>query len=89
VAGPAAHAARSAAAGNFCSGGHVLDVEDLLATWVVELALHHLDLIVDLPSQSGPSQSGPSQSGPSRMTLQEDERRQLGADLAERYPAFG
>jgi uncharacterized protein (TIGR03083 family) len=26
--------------------GHVLEVRDFLATWVVELALHHLDLLV-------------------------------------------
>jgi hypothetical protein len=34
--------------------GHVLSVPDFVATLVVEAAIHHLDLVVDLPSSEAP-----------------------------------
>jgi len=50
----AAQAGRSAVAGRRAFQGHVLEVEDVLAMWIVELAVHHLDLVVDLPGRPGP-----------------------------------
>lgn len=38
--------------------GHVLDVSDFLATWVVEVVVHHLDMTVDLPGAPAPPPSG-------------------------------
>ena len=38
-------AAAAPARGRVAFQGHVLEVRDFLATWVVELALHHLDLL--------------------------------------------
>jgi hypothetical protein len=35
--------------------GHVLAVGDFLATWVVEAAVHHLDLTVELPEAPPPA----------------------------------
>jgi Mycothiol maleylpyruvate isomerase N-terminal domain len=34
--------------------GHVIDMGDFLATWVVEAAVHHLDLTVELPEAPPP-----------------------------------
>jgi hypothetical protein len=34
--------------------GHVIDMGDFLATWVVEAAVHHLDLTVELPDAPPP-----------------------------------
>jgi uncharacterized protein (TIGR03083 family) len=36
--------------------GHVLAVPDFIATLVVEAAIHHLDLVVDLPHPRGPDE---------------------------------
>ena len=33
---------------------HVCEVDDFLAMWVVEFALHHLDLLVAVPDRPGP-----------------------------------
>lgn len=38
--------------------GCVLDVSDFVATWVVEVVVHHLDMTVDLPDAPGPPASG-------------------------------
>jgi hypothetical protein len=35
--------------------GHVLAAGDFLATWVVEAAVHHLDLVVELPDAPPPT----------------------------------
>ena len=35
--------------------GHVIDMGDFLATWVVEGAVHHLDLTVELPDAPPPA----------------------------------
>lgn len=40
--------------------GHVLEVPDFLASWVVEVAVHHLDMTVELPDAPGPPASGPA-----------------------------
>jgi hypothetical protein len=34
--------------------GHVIEMGDFLATWVVEAAIHHLDLTVELPDAPAP-----------------------------------
>jgi uncharacterized protein (TIGR03083 family) len=34
--------------------GHTLPVGDFVATWVVEIAVHHLDVLVDLPDLPAP-----------------------------------
>jgi len=36
--------------------GHVLAVPDFVATLVVEAAVHHLDLVLDLPGAGGPDE---------------------------------
>jgi hypothetical protein len=41
-------------AGNRRFQGHVLHVEDFVATWVVEFALHHFDLTAHLADRPGP-----------------------------------
>lgn len=38
--------------------GHVLEVADFVATWVVEVVVHHLDMTVDLPGAPEPPASG-------------------------------
>ena len=49
----AERAARAAApAGAVSTQGHVLSVPDFVATLIVEAAVHHLDLVVDLPRQA-------------------------------------
>ncbi|MBW0103088.1 maleylpyruvate isomerase N-terminal domain-containing protein [Pseudonocardia sp. KRD291] len=37
--------------------GHVLDVGDFVATWVLEVAVHHLDVTVELPGRPAPAGS--------------------------------
>lgn len=37
--------------------GHVLTVDDFIATLVTEAVIHHLDLVVDLPSAPAPDES--------------------------------
>jgi len=51
----AERAARSAPAGRISFQGHVLAVEDFLAIWTVEFAIHHLDLLVGLPGLPAPA----------------------------------
>ena len=51
---PAARAARAAPPGRYGFQGHVLEAGDLLGIWTVELTLHHLDLLVDVPALGGP-----------------------------------
>ncbi|MEJ8281757.1 maleylpyruvate isomerase N-terminal domain-containing protein [Pseudonocardia spirodelae] len=38
--------------------GHVLEVADFVGTWVVEVAVHHLDMTVALPDVPAPPASG-------------------------------
>jgi len=38
--------------------GHVLTVQDFISTLVVEAAVHHLDLVVDLDGRPGPADTG-------------------------------
>ncbi|NUO40969.1 MAG: hypothetical protein HOV82_02920, partial [Streptomyces sp.] len=38
--------------------GHVLTAGDLMTTLAVEAAIHHLDLVVELPDVPGPSPAG-------------------------------
>jgi hypothetical protein len=45
---------RQAPAGRFRFQGHVMEAEDILAMWTVELVVHHLDLIAFLPGRYGP-----------------------------------
>lgn len=68
-------AGRAAPADLVSTQGHVLRVDDLLATLVVEAAIHHLDMTVDL-DRAGP---GP---GPIAMT-----RRTLDGLLGRSTPA--
>jgi hypothetical protein len=58
VAGAAARAARQAPAGRVLFQKHVLAVDDFLAMWLTEYALHHLDLTAELPWAPGPGQEG-------------------------------
>ncbi|MHB8295153.1 MAG: maleylpyruvate isomerase N-terminal domain-containing protein [Acidimicrobiales bacterium] len=51
----AERAARAAPAGRVAFQGHVLAVEDFLAVWTVEFALHHADLVVGLPGSPMPA----------------------------------
>lgn len=50
----ASQAGRSAVVGRRALQGHVLEVEDLLAMRIVEVAVHHRDLVVDLPGRPRP-----------------------------------
>jgi uncharacterized protein (TIGR03083 family) len=50
----AAGVSRQAPAGRFRFQGHVMEAEDILAMWTVELVVHHLDLIAFLPGRYGP-----------------------------------
>ncbi|MEV7228442.1 MULTISPECIES: maleylpyruvate isomerase N-terminal domain-containing protein [Polymorphospora] len=60
-------AARAAPYGAFvASQGRVLSVPDFVATLVTEAAVHHLDLIVELPSAPPPA---PAAYGPAVATL--------------------
>ncbi|MFI5954738.1 hypothetical protein [Cryptosporangium sp. NPDC051539] len=34
--------------------GHTLEISDFVVTWVVEIAVHHLDVLVGLPDRPGP-----------------------------------
>ena len=53
----ALRAARAADPSGYVSTqGHVLAVPDFVATLVVEAAVHHLDLVLDLPEASGPGE---------------------------------
>jgi uncharacterized protein (TIGR03083 family) len=53
----AARVARAAPSDRHVSTqGHVLAVPDFIATLVVEAAIHHLDLVVDLPHARGPDE---------------------------------
>lgn len=54
VVSAASNASRAAPAGRVRFQGHVLEVEDLLTTWAVEFALHHLDLLVEIDGRQGP-----------------------------------
>lgn len=55
----AVHAAEHASpGGRVRTRGHVLAVEDLLSTLVVEATIHHLDLIRDLGGSEGPAAAG-------------------------------
>lgn len=54
VVTPAAAAATGAAGGRLRFQGHVLDTDDFLVMWAVELAIHHLDLLPELPGRDGP-----------------------------------
>lgn len=54
LASAAALAARGAPSGRVSAEGHVLDVEDWLATWAFEFSLHHLDLVVELEGRPTP-----------------------------------
>ncbi|MFK0168898.1 maleylpyruvate isomerase N-terminal domain-containing protein [Streptomyces sp. NPDC090306] len=52
----AAHAAAGVAPeGTVRTQGHVLTAGDLMTTLAVEAALHHLDLVTDLPGAPGPT----------------------------------
>lgn len=59
-------AQRADPSGHVATQGHVLTVPDLLVTLVVESAIHHLDLVLDLPDATGP---GPGPLGLVRTTL--------------------
>lgn len=50
----AAGVSRRAPAGRFRIQGHVMEAEDILAMWTVELVVHQLDLIAYLPGRPGP-----------------------------------
>jgi hypothetical protein len=52
----AAAAAKSATGGSVPFQDHVLTVDDLLIMWVVEYAIHHLDLASALPGAPGPDE---------------------------------
>jgi hypothetical protein len=53
--GAALRQARAAAADRRLEfQGHVIEMGDFLATWVVEAAVHHLDLTVELPDAPPP-----------------------------------
>jgi hypothetical protein len=53
--GAALRQARAAPAGRRLEfQGHVIEMGDFLATWVVEAAIHHLDLTVELPDAPAP-----------------------------------
>jgi mycothiol maleylpyruvate isomerase-like protein len=54
TAGAAAGISRRAPTGRFRIQGHVMDAEDILAMWTVELVVHQLDLIAYLPGRQGP-----------------------------------
>jgi uncharacterized protein (TIGR03083 family) len=55
----AVRSARASAPESFISTqGHVLAVHDFVATLTVEAAIHHLDLVVDLPGAEGPDPAG-------------------------------
>jgi uncharacterized protein (TIGR03083 family) len=55
VATAASRAAQTAPPqGRVAFQAHILEVGDFVATWLVELALHHLDLLVGLPERPGP-----------------------------------
>jgi hypothetical protein len=54
TAAAAAAASMNAPTGRFRFQEHVMDADDLLAMWTVEFALHHLDLITELPGRPGP-----------------------------------
>jgi Mycothiol maleylpyruvate isomerase N-terminal domain len=56
--------------------GHVIEMGDFLATWVVEAAIHHLDLTVELPQAPPPV--------PASLAVT---RETLDALLGERLPA--
>jgi hypothetical protein len=48
---------RQAPAGVFLLQGHVMEAEDILATWTVEWVVHHLDLTALLPDERlGPTE---------------------------------
>ena len=51
----AARAARDAGSGIVRFQEHVLETDDLLAIWVVEFALHHLDLVVEMSERPLPT----------------------------------
>lgn len=38
--------------------GHVLEVSDFVASWTVEVVVHHLDMTVELPGAPAPPSSG-------------------------------
>jgi uncharacterized protein (TIGR03083 family) len=50
----AAAISRTARPGNYRTLGHVMASGDVLAIWVVEYVLHHMDLIAHLPGKPGP-----------------------------------
>jgi uncharacterized protein (TIGR03083 family) len=53
----AAGMSRQAPAGVFVLQGHVMEAEDILATWTVEWVVHQLDLTAHLPGERlGPTQ---------------------------------
>ena len=49
MAGTLATVLRAVSAGRHAFQGHVLTSGDLLASWAVENAVHHLDLLVEAP----------------------------------------
>lgn len=53
----AARALRASSAPAFATQGRVLRLDDFAATLVFEACVHHLDLIVDLPSADGPGRT--------------------------------
>jgi uncharacterized protein (TIGR03083 family) len=50
----AAGVSRQAPGGRYRFQEHVMEAEDILAMWTVELVVHHLDLIAFLPGRYGP-----------------------------------
>ena len=50
----AAGVSRQAPGGRFRFQDHVMEAEDILAMWTVELVVHQLDLIAYLPGRHGP-----------------------------------
>jgi uncharacterized protein (TIGR03083 family) len=53
--GAALRQARAASDRRLEFQGHVMELGDFLATWVVEAAVHHLDLTVELPEAPPPA----------------------------------
>jgi uncharacterized protein (TIGR03083 family) len=54
TASAAAGTSRRAPTGRFRIQDHVMEAEDILAMWTVELVVHQLDLIAYLPGRQGP-----------------------------------
>jgi hypothetical protein len=78
VADAVLRGAASCADGHHLWQGHVFTAGDFLAIWAVEDAIHHLDLLSDVPVP-------PSALGLARETVAELD----GAALADRLPAPG